>query len=450
MSEQQNEQRIRVLRIGVIRGGKLAEEHKIRPGKGVTVGDGPKSTIAIEGVPKRFTLFQPKDDGYQLAFTGSMSGKLALEGGIKSLKELAEADGGGGDVHYVQLNHPNRGKVVIGDVTVLFQFVPAPVESVRKVTRQDFRPRLLDEDDPVFLGSLSLFSAVGAVMLVYAANTEPVETISIEELPDRFVNIVIPEKAEEPPPEIEAPDGPEVPTEAEPKKEEAKEEKKDEPPAAKNEEEARQNKALDQERKKADLQKKSAVLAMLGTRGANNNGSVIADVLGDGDAALKDLDAALQGVSTAEAATGSPNGLQEGTGGSGREDASVDVGSGGGGGKATKVKEVKTAAPKGRTSVGKVEAYDGEGADAVRAALRKYQSQLKACYESRLKQNPNLSGRVLLEIDVLGGKVSTSSIVENSTGDGELGTCISRRARGWKLPSDTEGTFAMPLTFEGA
>lgn len=131
MAEQQNEQRIRVLRIGVIRGGKLAEEHKIRPGKGVTVGDGPKSTIAIEGVPKRFTLFQPKGDGYQLAFTGGMSGKVAVDGEIKSLEELSAQ--GGEEVHYIHLVYPNRGKIVIGDVTILFQFVPAPVESVRKV-----------------------------------------------------------------------------------------------------------------------------------------------------------------------------------------------------------------------------------------------------------------------------------------------------------------------------
>ena len=178
---------------------------------------------------------------------------------------------------------------------------------------------------------------------------------------------------------------------------------------------------------------------------------VVGGIFGDSDDSLKDLDSALQGVSTAEVATGSPNGLQDGTGGSGRDDASVDVGSGGGGGKSANVKEVKAAAPKGRASIGAVEDYTGEGdGGAVKAALRKYKGQLKACYEARLKQNPTLSGRVRLEIDVVGGRVSTSVIVENSTGDGELGTCISRRARGWRLPADTEGTFAMPLTFEGA
>ncbi len=451
MSEEQNEQRIRVLRIGVIRGGKLAEEHKIRPGKPVTVGDGPKSTIAIEGLPKRFTLFQPKGEGYQLAFTPNMSGKVAVGGGIKSLKDLAAESADSSGVHYIHLEHPNRGKVVIGDVTVLFQFVPAPVESVRKVTRHDFRPRLLDEDDPVFLGLLSLWSTVGAVMLVYAANTEPVDTITLEELPDRFVNIVIPEKPDKTPDAVETPDGPEIETQEAKKEEEKKEEKKeDEPPPPKNEKEARENEARRLEKKRENLANKSAVLAMIGTRGANNNGGSVADVFGDGDAALSDLDSALADVSTAEAATGGPKGLQDGTGGSGREDASVGVDGGGGGGKSATVKEVKAAAPKGRASVGKVESYGGEGADAVKSALRKYQSQLKACYEGRLKQNPNLSGRVLLEIDVAAGRVGTAAIVENTTGDKELGSCISRRARGWRLPAETEGTFAMPLTFEGA
>jgi outer membrane biosynthesis protein TonB len=450
MSEQNNEQRVRVLRIGVIRGGKLAEEHKVRPGKSVTVGDGAKATVAVDGLPKRITLFQPQGDGYRLAFTSGMSGKVATDAGIQSLKELA-AEGGEGEVHYLDLKHPNRGKVVIGDVTILFQFVPAPVESVRKVTRHDFRPKLLNDDDPIFIGLLSLWSTVGAVMLVYAANTEPIETVSLDELPDRFVEIVIPEKRDAPEP-VETPEGPEVETtetkKEEPKKEEPK--KEEPPPKAKNEQEARENDARRLEKKRENLASKSAVLAMIGTRGANNSGSTVADVFSDSDATLNDVDAALQGATVAEAAGSDPKGLKGSGDGGGREDASVGVDGGSGGGKSATVEKVKSTAPKGRASVGKVEAYDGEGADAVRGALKKYNGQLKACYESRLKQNPNISGRVVLEIDVAGGKVATASIVENSTGDSALGSCISKRARGWVLPSSTEGLFAFPLTFEGS
>ena len=450
MADQANTQP-RVLRIGIVQGGKIVHERLIKPGQGVTIGESPKNTFVVksDGLPKRFTLFQPKGATYQLGVTPEMTGKVALAAGIQSVGDLAKATPATNGVHLVELSHTDRGKVVIGDVTVLFQFVAAPPESARKVTRHDFRPKLMDEDDPIFLGLLSLWSTVGAVMLVYAYNTDPIDTISIEELPDRFVNIVIPEKQEKPPELPDADKGPEI-EKKEAKKEEKKEEKKeDEPPPPKNEKERRENEARRLEKKREDLTKKSAVLAMIGTRGAKNSGSTVADVFGDGDAALGDLDDALDGVSTAEVADGDPDGLKGSKDGGGRDDASVGIDRGGGG-QAAKTKKVEAAAPKGRASVGRVEAYEGEGADAVKAALRKYSSQLKACYEARLKQNPNISGRVVLEIDVNGGRVSTALIAENSTGDSALGSCITKRARGWRLPADTTGTFAFPLTFEGA
>lgn len=441
----------RVLRIGIVQGGKIVHERLIKPGQSVTIGESPKNTFVVksDGLPKRYTLFHPRGAGYALGVTEGMSGKVALSGGIKSMADIVASTTGSNGVHTVELGESDRGKVVIGDVTVLFQFVAAPPESARRVTRHDFRPRLMDEDDPIFLGLLSLWSTVGAVMLVYAYNTEPIDTISIEDLPDRFVNIVIPEKAETPPEVLEVEDGPEV-EKTEAKKEEKKEEKKeDKPPPPKNEKERRENESRRLEKKRDDLTKKSAVLALIGTRGANNSGSTVADVFGDSDSALGDLDEALDGVTTAEVADGDPDGLKGAKGGGGRDDASVGI-ERGGGGQAAKTKKVEAAAPKGRASVGQVEAYDGEGADAVKAALRKYSSQLKACYESRLKQNPNISGRVVLEIDVNGGRVATALIAENSTGDSALGSCITKRARGWRLPAATTGTFAFPLTFEGA
>ena len=441
----------RVLRIGIVQGGKIVHERLIKPGQGVTIGESPKNTFVVkaDGLPKRFTLFHPKGASYSLGVTEAMTGKVALAGGIKSMSDLVEDIAGTNGVHFVELSPTDRGKVVIGDVTVLFQFVTAPPESARKVTRHDFRPRLMDEDDPIFLGLLSLWSTVGAVMLVYAYNTEPIDTISIEELPDRFVNIVIPEKPEKPPEVPEVEDGPEIETKKAEKEKKEEEKKEVEPPPPKNEKERRENEARRLEKKRDDLTKKSAVLALIGTRGSNNSGSTIADVFGDSDAALGDLDEALDGVSTAEVADGDPDGLKGSKDGGGRDDASVGIDRGGGS-QAAKTKKVEVAAPKGRASVGRVEAYDGEGADAVKAALRKYSSQLKACYESRLKQNPNISGRVVLEIDVNEGRVSTALIAENSTGDSALGSCITKRARGWRLPSGTTGTFAFPLTFEGA
>lgn len=88
----------------------------------------------------------------------------------------------------------------------------------------------------------------------------------------------------------------------------------------------------------------------------------------------------------------------------------------------------------------------GEVADAVTVALRRYTGQLSACYESRLKRNPKLSGQVVLELHVEGGKVKSASIAENTTGDPALGSCITSRARHWRLPA---GAYVLPFTFEG-
>jgi hypothetical protein len=103
----------------------------------------------------------------------------------------------------------------------------------------------------------------------------------------------------------------------------------------------------------------------------------------------------------------------------------------------------------GQASVGTVDAVDGEGADAVKAAIRKHSTKLKGCYESRLKEDPNLSGRVLLEIDVHLGRVTGAAIMENSTGDSALGSCITKLAWRWRLPHDAMGIFAIPIIFEG-
>ena len=84
-----------------------------------------------------------------------------------------------------------RGRVVLDNITVLFQFVPAPPESVRMANRQDFRPKLFDEDDPIFVGTMSVFMALAAVLMIYVWNTDPVATVDVEAYKDRFVEMMV-------------------------------------------------------------------------------------------------------------------------------------------------------------------------------------------------------------------------------------------------------------------
>src|SRR5688572_6356978 len=67
----------KVLRIGVIQGGKIVEERIVRKRETVTVGSSEKNHFVVQGesVPTRFELFQLVGSDYILNFTDKMSGR---------------------------------------------------------------------------------------------------------------------------------------------------------------------------------------------------------------------------------------------------------------------------------------------------------------------------------------------------------------------------------------
>ena len=446
------QQQAKVLRIGIVQGGKVVHERLIKPGQSVTIGESPKNTFVFSapGLPKRFTIFQVKGGQYHMAFIPEMQGKVALEDGIKNLAQLSAA-GGNAPLEF-SLTSKSRGKIVVGDVTVLFQFVAAPPESARKIARQDFRPKLLDEDDPVFLGFLALWTAVAAVLMIYVYNTEPAESVSMDEIPDRFVTVIQETEEAPPPPEDVEPEvdpeaqGEEIDKEEKP--EEAEQPKEAKEPETKEEKVAA---AERKEQKREEAMQKSALLqALIGTRGENNNGSQVADVFADGDAELKDLGAALQNVDSAAAATEDSVKMRGQTDAGGRGDATIgEVGRGGGG--EAKVGKVKAAAPKKATAgVGKVEAASGEGADAIRATVKRYSPRVKQCYEQRLKEVPSLGGRVAADVSISGGRVTSVSIAENTTGDAKLESCITRSIKSWRFDPAVSDDIYLPFSLNAS
>ena len=131
--------------------------------------------------------------------------------------------------------------------------------------RQDFRPKLLDEDDPVFVGTMSVFMALAAVLMIYVWNTDPVESVSLAEFQDRFVEMVIDaaeKEKEEQTIEETSDEGEKVKEEEDPPEEKEPERK----PKTKDEKEAQEAARL--EKKKEDVIAKSKLLAaIIGTRG---------------------------------------------------------------------------------------------------------------------------------------------------------------------------------------
>jgi hypothetical protein len=445
----QRQKLVKVLRIGILQDGKIVQEKRIEAGNTVTVGASPKATFSypLPKVPRKFPLFVAKGENYFLRFLPSMAGKVATKDGVHSLEALAKRGDAKrkGDVLVFPLTEKNRGKISIDNVTVLFQFVPAPPEPLHPTYKTDFRPKLFSEDDPVFLGFLGLFTLLAAVFVVYVQSVETPALLPTDVLPERFVKLAIPPADPTDPKDVEDPEldengeGPSVAKEKEQEaagggEQEAKEqvEVREKTAEEKAAEEIRRKQQMEQE-----VMEKSLLLKMIGTRGESTSGQYTDDLFGEGDGVGNDLDAALAEVGGVEQGTYEALGEKRGTGsGTGRDDASIgDLAKAKGGsanvgsGPATKVS--------GRISSGTVDVSGGDPAK-IKGAINKYMGQVKACYEQRLKSDPTLAGRVELLWYINSGRVTSVEVLGNSTGDAELANCMAGKVRTWRFPADLE------------
>lgn len=439
----------KVLRIGVLQGGKVVQERLVRPGADVTIGESPRNTFVVsgKGVPKRYTLFIARGSRYQLAFTGDMDGKVALEQGVATFGDLRTKPDTPkkGGAWMLPLTEKSRGKISLGELTILFQFVPAPPESARLVGATDFRPKLLDDDDPVFLGFLALFSAMAAVLMVYVYNTEPVDLVKPGDIPDRFAEILMePSEPKEPveEPELqETEDGTIAKKEAEP--EEASASKK-----PKSEAEAKAAEAAAAQKKREDtIQRSKLLTALIGTRGETSNGQMIEDLLGDQDNQFGNLQDALQNVDGAAVASEASIQANKGaTDGRGTGDASIGDMARASGGDAS-VGSGPGTQVKGRVSEN-LDLSDAEGGEAAGKTIRRYKGQVQTCYETELKVNPSLRGRLAIVIDVTGGRVTNVGIEDNGTGSKEIEACVKRKVRAWRFDEEVSGSLYSTFVLE--
>ena len=123
----------KVLRIGLIKSGRVEDERIIRDRSTVTVGTGDSSnSFVIDppgfSLPDNFKLFESTGGEYRLNFTEKMNGKVGLEAGVRKLDELRKSGARktAQGTYQVMLSPGSRGKVTIGKATLLFQFVDPP------------------------------------------------------------------------------------------------------------------------------------------------------------------------------------------------------------------------------------------------------------------------------------------------------------------------------------
>jgi len=428
----------KMLRVGLIESGKIVQDRLLQKRDHVTIGTGAKNTFALPRapLPPSFPIFEHLNGQYHLVFTEQMQGKVRLDSSdvdfatLRS-QELAKKRG---SVYVLPLNETCKGKISLGEITLLFQFVSPPPQPVKTELPPLVKGSLWQSVDHLFflilLGSLAVHFS-GATYLALLPNTEEAE-LSLDQLPDRFARVLLPPKPE--------PTRPKTPPEAEKKE-------------AKKEENVKVRKGGDPVRR-AEVQQRVAskgLLKILGSTGAG--AGAFADVLGPstGTGEIASALAGASGVGVATADSLGQGGLRKG-GKAGAVAGIGDVGTSGGGkvnlaskGDARVSGQVKDSTP------------DVESSDVDRDALARYVRQrlkaMQGCYERELKRNPSLKGKIVVRFSILpSGRSGEIEFEQNTLGDEAVTSCIRSVIRGWIFPfkpSDAVSV-AYPFVFSPA
>jgi hypothetical protein len=168
--------RPRILRIGVLLGGKIVEERLIRDRGDVTVGQTSKNTFSVplEGLPREWTLFKAHEGRYTLDFTGQMDGRLSDGDKVQTLAAAREAGARRVGEHFsLPLGDHARGKVSLGDLTLLFQFVTEPPLQPRPLLPHSVRGTLADRIDPRLAITVAASVAIHFGFMIAAWQWDP-------------------------------------------------------------------------------------------------------------------------------------------------------------------------------------------------------------------------------------------------------------------------------------
>ncbi len=421
----------RSLRIGVVYDGRIVQEQLIPPGSPVTVGSDPGCTIVIARTARRFTLIETRRGKEVFHFTDGMRGKIAQGGRIRTLDRLV-TDGRaqrGRTRNTMRLRHEHRGKVRIGDTTVLFQFVRTPPMPAGRRGPSRFGAWQWGQVDWLFLAIIMLSGLLHTAGMIWIeGQPPPTREQARDALEDRFVRYVppapIPEATPEPV-ELEQdvlaatpePTTSEVEPGDDPSAGGAPGQDTEAPPPETEEERlARLTGEVEQ----------TGLLALIGTAGKSSTQMQVEDLLADGNLGEAQHDAiarARVGGERNDGLTGLRGGsATDGLAGS-MEMAEV-IGTDGGRVIKESVELVGTAETGTWEEPEESTDYD------VRKQMKRYLGQMKRCYEKELKGDPDLTGKVTLSWTIqTDGDLAAVSVDGNSTGSDALSACVAKTMR---------------------
>jgi hypothetical protein len=436
----------KVLRIGVVQGGRVIEERIIKQRTHVTVGPNEKSMFVIgsTAIPPTFRLFELIDSEYYLNFVDGMTGRVALPTGISDLSVLkGQAKRSPQGAYQLKVTDDSRGKLVIGDTTFLFQFVaPPPMQPKPQLPVAVMRGATSIDWSTTMIAAFSFLLHFLGIGSLYSDWLDPIinEDANLASLVDSVRSLP-------PPPVVE-----QQPTDHD-KTAKASDEKQESAKSAGSQKAAGGPGTAGKmsARQVAALSKALDSLEMATIGALSAQGPATAGVLAGGEVATGALDEAAKtgaGISSGMGdlrigggggtiRPGAAGGGLGSLGSSGRSEGTQGTGS-----------AQKVSGPKGNANVGGAAVSGGEVANASRvvAGMR---AGFRNCFNRELAQNPDAQGKIDLSIKVgPGGEVQSVS----AAASGNLGSaveCVKARARGAQFdpPAGGSAVIKVPVTF---
>jgi hypothetical protein len=437
--------RRRILRVGILLNRTLVEERQMRARTDVSVGQSAKNTFSIplENLPRQFNIFTVVDGRYRLNFTKGMDGRISDGGQPMRLEDLrSKGAENRGEFWSWPLSETTRGKIEMGEFTLLFQFVAEPPRQPKPMLPASVRGTLADRLDPRLSAILAISIMFHFAIAVYAKYF--VDPERDRSLADQAYNLTFKQdeyaiKLEDPQPDPTAVGGAGSAAKVEPAKPDTKKGGDDKP------------KKVDdgggREVDDAVALQEEAVARALALVGEDEDPLGISD--GDsrrspGSDLNKQLDAAREAGKSVSLGTGGGRGTR------GDGDPRVGTGKGPGvgtGGVDSAGGDKVEKGPQGRINVADKQGLDESSLtpDAVLAKIMSaYMAGLKRCYKDHLKSDPAARGKVELSFTVNETGRSVSNRAKGFASP--VDSCIQARMDGWRFPipkdSDSEPTKA--------
>ncbi len=446
----------KILRACVIQNGRVIEEKRLYSRESLSIGSSARNTFAIAdpALPKTRQLFLSKSGEYELVFTEGMRGKLSVDGSTspRALSSFKDQEGvkKKGSFYYLPLSDKHRGKVMIGDLTLIFQFVVPPPVRPKLELPPGVKGTFLQKIDWPFALCILACMLIELPMIVYFHYVPKPDKVEFDlaSIDSRWAELIVPEfqpKAEKPKPKPNK-NRNKLATTGKSSVNKAKQERQ-----LDRGDKASGDKAKVRAAKSKKIRDKIAgkgILALLGTKGTGGAAGVVADVFRDGGDIGGDLDSSFEGIAGVGLATTSNSRTQRG-GGSGKAASIAALATSGGG--RGKVKAAKRERVVGSVEAERIEDLDGAlDASKIARVIRRQSSGIQRCFETELKRSPTLSGKLEIEITIgENGRVEEASILTNSLGSAAVAKCAVSRIRRWRFPKPTGGsvTFVAPFNF---